>query len=218
MSEPDVTLTDYLIAIECLLFCYLLWKQKISGQLSTSFIVFFLSLSVAAIAGGTVHGFCNNEYDQWSRILWFITMAAIGIASFSAWLAAIKLKFADKTAKVLTNIGLAGIILYFIIITFISQAFLIGIIVYVPALIFLLFVLFSIYQTSQHRNVKLGIYGIVLTFISSFIQQAQVGLHPIYFNHNALYHLIQFIALLLLFLAVSWILKPQILIEGEKNG
>jgi len=39
-------------------------------------------------------------------------------------------------------------------------------------------------------------------FAASALQQLHVGLHPRYFNHNALYHLIQGIALALLFNAL----------------
>ena len=39
------------------------------------------------------------------------------------------------------------------------------------------------------------IIGVVLTFVAAGVQVGEIALHPQWFNHNALYHLIQVIAL-----------------------
>jgi predicted Co/Zn/Cd cation transporter (cation efflux family) len=52
-----------------------------------------------------------------------------------------------------------------------------------------------------------GIWGLVLSFIAAAIQQIGIGLHPLYFNHNALYHLIQAIGLFLLFWTARRLVK-----------
>jgi hypothetical protein len=44
-------------------------------------------------------------------------------------------------------------------------------------------------------------------FVAAGIQQGGIGLHPVYFNHNALYHLVQGIALALIFLAARGLLR-----------
>ena len=44
-----------------------------------------------------------------------------------------------------------------------------------------------------------GAWGLGLTFVAAAVQQGRVGLHPRYFNHNALYHLIQGAGLFLVF-------------------
>ena len=49
------------------------------------------------------------------------------------------------------------------------------------------------------RGVNAGAWGLGLTFVAAAVQQARVGLHPRYFNHNALYHLIQGAGLFLVF-------------------
>ena len=40
-----------------------------------------------------------------------------------------------------------------------------------------------------------GIIGVLLTFIAAGVQVGHVALHPQWFNHNALYHLVQAVAL-----------------------
>lgn len=58
ITEPDVTLTDYGLALECVLFTYLLHQQgHWRNSIRAWFILFFGSVGLAALAGGTVHGF-----------------------------------------------------------------------------------------------------------------------------------------------------------------
>jgi len=40
--------------------------------------------------------------------------------------------------------------------------------------------------------------------IGSLVQLERVALHPVYFNHNALYHAVEAIALLCMFGAARW--------------
>ena len=44
--------------------------------------------------------------------------------------------------------------------------------------------------------------GIISTFAAAGVQQTGLAMHPIYFNHNALYHLIQGLALFMVFWSV----------------
>jgi hypothetical protein len=48
---------------------------------------------------------------------------------------------------------------------------------------------------------------VALSFVAAAVQQTETSLHPLYFNHNALYHLIQAFALLLIFLAARGLLR-----------
>ena len=39
----------------------------------------------------------------------------------------------------------------------------------------------------------------VLTLVAAVVQQRKISLHPVYFNHNAFYHAIQAVALVLIY-------------------
>src|SRR2546422_827392 len=71
---------------------------------------------------------------------------------------------------------------------------------FVPAAVFLLVVLSVAYARARERRILVAIAGLGLMFIAAAVQQARIALHPTYFNHNALYHLIQAVALWLFFL------------------
>jgi hypothetical protein len=49
-----------------------------------------------------------------------------------------------------------------------------------------------------------GVTGLALTFVAAAVQQLRIAIHPVYFNHNALYHVIQAGALLLIFVAARF--------------
>lgn len=208
MNEPDVTLTDYVIALECLIFCTLLFRQYGFQALSRWFILFFASVGLAAFTGGTVHGFFHTHGTFMHDLFWFVSMISIGLMALSGWIIGVSLlSFSEKitmAAKVLAGLGFAVYIGYML---FVSQAFLIAILNYLPAAIFLLCVFIYRYFKTKATPIILGIVAMVLTFVSSFVQQAKIILHPVYFDHNALYHLIQFIALFLLFLSAKHFIR-----------
>jgi hypothetical protein len=72
----------------------------------------------------------------------------------------------------------------------------------------LLFAFAHAWQRRRSDFLAAGIAGVALTFVAAAVQHGRIGLHPRYFNHNALYHLIQAFALLLIFLAARGLLKP----------
>ena len=93
---------------------------------------------------------------------------------------------------------------------FYSQKFLVAAINYLPSACFLLLIFVHGFLSTRKKTYAYGIMGVVLIFLGSFVQIAKISLHPIYFNHNALYHMIQFIAVWLLFLVARWKLsKPS---------
>jgi hypothetical protein len=204
MNEPDVTLTDYVIALECFIFCALFFKKYGFQILSKWFSLFFVSIGLAAFAGGTVHGFFPAHETLMHDTLWFISMASIGLMALSGWIiGSLLLGFSEKTTaiiKAFAGLEFAAYILYLLLV---SQEFLIAILNYIPAAVFLLCVFIFRYFKVKSTPTVLGIVAMLLTFLSAFVQQARITVHPVYFDHNALYHLIQIVALFVLFLSAK---------------
>ena len=205
ITEPDVALTDYLVATESALFTYLIARKV--GQkhpLRIWFAVFFGSISVAGIAGGTVHGFFLSTETLGYMILWPSTLFAIGVTALAAWVIGARIYFSPNVAgrfSVVAAIGFAG---YCLVVLFVTQSFSIAVINYLPAVIFLTVIFTLIYSQARERQVLVGLVGLLLTFIAAGVQQGGIALHPMYFNHNALYHLIQAVALFMIFWAARW--------------
>ncbi|WP_017301829.1 DUF6962 family protein [Nodosilinea nodulosa] len=83
MAEPLTTLTDYAIALECLVFAGLLL-----GRAAWLWAAVFISVSGAAALGGTYHGFA--EFLSWPHRLWLWQGIGLGLSltSFLAVVAA----------------------------------------------------------------------------------------------------------------------------------
>jgi uncharacterized protein DUF6962 len=200
LLEPDVALTDLGLAIECaVLAAWLHWRAPAGRPLRTWFVVFFAALGIGALLGGIAHGFLPDIRSTIYGIVWSATLLAIGIAALASWAIGARLLFSERAAKrVLVLAGLLFIV-YVATVLLLSQSFAVAIAYYVPAAAFLL-IAFVVTHLRRPRNYLVaGIAGLVLSFAAAAIQQTEVGMLGL--SHNALYHLVQAAALLLIFAA-----------------
>jgi hypothetical protein len=200
MTQPDVALTDYGLTLECGIFIYLLAPVCRSlKSLRLWFVIFFLSIGLAALVGGTVHGFLGDSHPVGERVLWPITMIVIGVTSLAGIQIAAIMYFADKSSGRILWIGFAGFLVYCFIVLRITDNFLVAIMGYLPALAFLGAVFLRSYLLTKGKVFLLGFTGICTSLIASLVQQARISIHPHYFDHNALYHVLQGAGLFMIF-------------------
>jgi hypothetical protein len=203
MTEPDVTLTDYALTVECALFVHLLYfRHRPASPHRLWFSLLFASLGLASLFGGTVHGFFLDQATVGYRMLWPATMLAIGGATFAAWLAGAAVLLPRRAACI---VGIAAGLQFVVYGGFVlagAHDFVVAVMNYLPASIFL-FVVFAVsYARRRAGRVLAGLVGIVSTFVAVGVQQTGLAVHPVYFNHNALYHVIQGLAFFLIFWSV----------------
>jgi hypothetical protein len=201
MTEPDVTLTDYGLFVECVAFAWLIAKgpANVIG-LQRWTVLFFVFTALAALFGGTVHGFYTVESGI-GRVLWKISMLAIGATALTAWAIGAHLSFGRHRRHFILWIAATLSALYAAVIVFVTDEFWIAVAGYLPAAMFLFAGFLGAAIRSRASWARLGAWGLVLSFAAAAIQQLRIALHPVYFNHNALYHLVQAVALALLFVA-----------------
>ena len=83
--EPDVTLTDYGLAIMCALFARVLLRHDSARPAMRNwFASYFTAVAAASFLGGTVHGFVPAVESAGYRALWPATLFAIGTIPISA--------------------------------------------------------------------------------------------------------------------------------------
>jgi hypothetical protein len=215
MTEPDVTLTDYTLALEGALLLVLLQRGRgRPGGLRSWFALFFASMSAASLCGGTVHGFFLEEQTLGEAILWPTTLLAIGVTTLSTWAMGAKLLFSRQVVRwVLVAAGIQ-FAFYTVVVLFLTQKFWVAVVDNLPAVLLLLLALGLAYRREKHRSLLLAAGGAALTLVAALLQQLGVGLHPIYFNNNALYHVLQAVALFLFFLGGRWLVAA----ERERTG
>jgi len=200
MQEPDVTITDFLLAFEALAFAVLIARSS-TTTLQRWFVIFFAATALASLAGGLVHGFFGD-----SKFLWRLVLIALGVVSAAGWAIGADLLFTDRTARLVATAAWVAFAAYAFVVIFLTDAFLVAIVNYLPSTLFLIIAFFVAYRAQPSRPLLAGLSGLVLTLIAAAVQQSQIALHP-RFNHNALYHVLQAVALFLVFRA-SQVLGP----------
>jgi hypothetical protein len=202
MTEPDVTLTDYGLFVECAAFAWLIARGPANPiGLERWTVLFFVFTALAALFGGTVHGFYGAESGSIGRVLWKISMLAIGATALTAWVIGAHLLLGHHRLHFILSVAAALTTVYAAVIVFVTDEFWVAVAGYLPAAMFLLAGFLRAAIRTRASWARLGAWSLVLSFAAAAIQQLRIALHPVHFNHNALYHLVQAVALALLFMA-----------------
>ena len=217
MTEPDVTLTDYGIALECAILAGLLHRRRAGrGDLRRLFVLFFGSSGLGALAGGTVHGFFRDDDSLVGGTLWRVALLALGVTAFAAWSIGARLVFAGRAARMVQALAALELAAYAVVVVVFDQRFLVAIANYAPAVAFLALSFVVTYRRRGGGPLLAGLAGLLLTAAAAVVQRRRISLHPTLFNHNALYHVIQMVAFVLIFLAGRYVIAaPRLGNDGR---
>jgi hypothetical protein len=199
LSEPDVALSDYGLAVESAALAWLARRRPSDPGLAGPLTLFFASVAVAAGGGGTVHGFWSDAADGPGRVFWRVTLLALGATTWAAWAIGARLSWRPVVAHRLelgaavVAVGYGGLVLAGV------DRFGVAVAQCLPAILFLLLALVRAARRTGAGRVWMAAAGVGLMLAGAALQQLGVALHPVYVTHNTLYHLIQAGALLLLF-------------------
>jgi hypothetical protein len=210
LTEPDVALTDYGVTLECVVLTGLLFRRgPVRRELRRPFALLFASAGLGALAGGTVHGFFLEEPSLTGAVLWRIALLAVGLTALAGWSIGGRLLFAEGTARAVEAVAVCEWVLYAAFVLAIDQRFWIAVANYAPSVVFLTVAFLLAYLRQRQGPILAGLVGMVLTMAAAVVQRLRIALHPAYFNHNALYHVIQMTAFALVFLAGRHLIAPS---------
>jgi hypothetical protein len=206
IHEPDVAITDLGLAI---LGGYFGWRLGASLRngvevpgtpLRKAGRVIMVGLAAAALFGAIFHAFFPAKTASApGRLAWVpVVLSIVTVAATLLWLALSLL--APRLAS-----GITRSLLLVYCVTFAAVALLVddsftGIVrFYGPVLILILIA--ATVQAARTRSVGWALIagGFAISIVAALLQQAGVSIHPRYFNHNAVYHVVQGIALVLLY-------------------
>jgi len=199
MLEPAVTVTDLLLFLLNMAFVARLLAALPSPR-RTHFVIFFAAIGISALAGALAHGFFP-EPTFTGLVLWRITMLSLGVTSVAAFLVATDLFMPDRPGPY-AAIAAVPLTAYANIVLFVRSDFPVALTFYVPSAVLMLVGFLSV-STRLPRAGWLGALGLVLTLVSAYIQHARIGRHAVWFDHNATYHVVQGVGLLLIFIAAK---------------
>jgi hypothetical protein len=190
-----VTLTDYALTLECVAFAAAVGDR--------SFALFFTAAALAPLLGGTVHGFFPDEASLGQALLWRATMLAVGTGAALGTAIAGRLLGAPWLGRVAWGVFAA----YALAVLAGATAFRWAVAIQLPAVALLLVAFARTARSRGQPRIALGACGLGVTLIGAALQQARVGLHPVHFDHNVLYHVVQAGGLLLLFLGARALVR-----------
>lgn len=211
--EPAVSITDYAIAVESGILATLTWRKP-RHACRVWFEVFFASVGLAAALGGTVHGFVADQRTVANAVMWRATLIAIGVVALAAAMAGAGSGWGRIVRRSVAGIGVTGFAIYCVAVVFFTQEYLVAIVVYLPATMFLLisFVAACVRaRTAWQQRIRLlsGAAGMLLTFIAAGVQQSDLEIRALYLDHNAIYHVIQAGALLLIYAGTAGVVRQS---------
>ncbi len=161
-----------------------------------SFALGFAALG--ALLGGLWHGFFSSYSSFLGTALWRMTMLSVGAAAFGLLQISVLLFGSEVQRRRAGRFGLASYMVYAAFVLLYSDEFVLAMAYYVP-ITFLLLLGFAVRR--RERFAKFGLLYVGLSLAAALIQHFQIGLHPVYCNHNVLYHVVQGVANYFLFLA-----------------
>lgn len=192
IHEPDVAFTDLGLAI---LAAFLGWRLRAGAG-----AVVMAGLASAALWGGIFHGFfpartaTRSGFVVWILVALSIVVVAATLLDLALRVLAPRLPPAARRWIVAVyGAGSAGLVL------FVDESFATVVRFYGPALALALVA--AVQQAVRTRSAGWAflVLGFTVSAGAALLQQAGVGIHPRYFNHNAVYHVLQGIALVLLY-------------------
>ena len=206
IAEPGVALTDFGLALLAVVFAVALARVRGGApSLRRRFVAFFAAVAVASLAGGLDHGFFRQPPGTAHEVLWATALLAIGASALALAVAAAELGFAGRTTRVVVAAAVAAFAAYALAVLLGARQYVYAIVAYLPATALMLGVLVVGWRRDRDPRLAAAIAGLLLTFVAAAIQRAGIGLHPRWFDHNALYHAVQAVALGLFFVGARGI-------------
>ncbi len=211
IHEFDIAITDLLLFIESLLFVYFLYKNQSSQTfLRRLLILLFLALGASSLLGALFHAFFPAKATTAGGFtVWMLVAASIGVVACAVWSINALLFKGQKFFRIALPFVVIYMLSFMYVMYFIDYQFKTIIIFYAPPMI-VLALLSLVRFLREHGFAWSGIFiGVILSFVAAAIQHLQISIHPVYFNFNALYHVIQGIALAIIFLGFRILLRSN---------
>ncbi len=199
ITEPATLATDYLLAMATLFFAGgLACRARGEGKTSVRlWAAAFLASAMAALLGGTFHGFRLHFGPLAAAVLWKGTVYAVGLAGLLLLAGTIRAVIAGRWRRLLLTAAVLEFLFYAAWMA-VHDDFRYVIYDYAPALLAVLLLALWSWLRRRDPAAPAIVAGILLSFAAAGIQAGRVDLHP-RFNHNDLYHLVQLAAFYLLY-------------------
>jgi hypothetical protein len=184
ISEPMTMATDYLLAVVTGWLAFLLFKHSDNQNSRKSWAVAFTALAAGAFLGGTWHGFLQSD------LLWKATVLAVGVAAFAMVVGSALATLTGAARNLLLTFALVKLIVYTAWMLRRDEF------IYVVLDTGIAFAVVAALHLWKWNGFLLA--GVAVSIAAAAVQASGFALHR-HFNHNDLYHVIQIVAMALLY-------------------
>lgn len=203
MLEPDVTLTDLVLAVQCAAFSILLFRKRDGSPLVRRlYAVLFGALGASSLFGGLWHGVFSGRETALGQWVWLCVMAALAVAAASLWLISAALLSSAKWACIVRRMASLQLIIQLSVSAFVTDGFAVAAIGLLPPLSVMIAVNAVHFGRTGARKALYGMAGFSLAALAGLVIAFDVSLHPRWATTLAVYHMIQFVAFCLVFMSV----------------
>jgi Family of unknown function (DUF6962) len=199
VTEPVTLLTDYLLAALTGSFSVLLWRMAGRSRQESQrlWAAAFAASALAAMLGGSWHGFNSHLSPVAAEWMWRTTTGTIGLAGLLLLLGALRATLGKPWRNRLACIAIGKFLLYLVVVNR-YDSYTVVIADYAPNLLTVLGL--SLLRLKSAPFARWSAAGVLVAFAAAAAQLSGVSL-PRYFNHNDLYHTIQAVSFWLLYRA-----------------
>jgi len=198
INDPDVVYTDLGLAVLGAYLAWRLWRER-SGMARAGAVIMG-ALASAAFFGAVFHAFFpSNTETRAGFYAWIPVSLSIMVVSCTLLALGLRVLVPGLGKNVRQLLVAAYCATFAYVVLFVDESY--GTIVrfYAPTLILFLIAAVREALRQQTRAWWLLAAAFALSIVAALLQQMKVALHPVYFDHNALYHVLQGIALVLLY-------------------
>jgi hypothetical protein len=197
LAEPAVALTDLGLAVEAgILAGRIAGRRPCDEALRALFVALFGSMAIGAAAGAVVHGPLPDPRLAAHRAVWRVALGSVAMSAFSLWGIAARLALPAPAAGRLTSLAALQLVGNLVYLARTHAAYRVAITWYLPAAGFLAGALAKRLRDARDRSAAAhGLAAVALSGIAAVAQQKRIGIHPRYFDHNAVYHVIEAISI-----------------------
>lgn len=201
IHDPDVVYTDLGLAALGAYLAWRLWKARRSGFLARAGFVILAGLASAALWGAIFHAFFPaNSTTRAGFIAWIPVSLSIVVVATTLLSLALRMLTSRLSPAVRKPLVAMYALSFAFVVLFVDESY--GTIVrfYGPTLV--LFLLAAIVQALRGGGSAWWMLALSLSLsiVAALMQQAEWSIHPVYFDHNAVYHVVQGVAIVFLYL------------------
>lgn len=192
ITEPMTMATDYLVAAASITWGVLLWRRRArSSRAAAWWAAGFGWVALAALAGGTVHGFRLHLGPGGEALLWRVALLAVGGFAFCAIATALAAGAPPRRRAAGVALAGLGLAVYAGAVARAAEPpFVWAIAAYAPALVVLSVQQLFAWMRRSTPSAPSILAGVAVSLAAAAVQRSGFDLHR-YLNHNDLYHLVQ---------------------------